>query len=432
MELWWYWRCLMTINQYDVLLVDDDQDVLDSYAHLMSISGLTAKLVNDPTQACQYLSEDWSGVVLLDMYMPQMHGMELLALIKEIDEHIPVLVITGHGDIPMAVDALKKGACEFFEKPISPPELLTKVKSYLKERQAYTAQKSNVSQSVGKALVGKSAQIEQIRQHVARFALINTNVVICGESGSGRHSIAHLLHDMSQPRKDQTLEELYLTADHDKEAIARYFNGGSVATLVIENVQSMNEKTQREFVQLLLSQERGSTSKTRVITLFDASPEQLMSENRLLPELYYLLNQGAIQVPSLRHRPDDIAAIFHHFLKHSCQKLGKPMPAVDSSYLSLLRNHQWPGNVRELRNVAELYAIGIVKLTGKERLVNQNELQSPLDTLVDDFEKQIIEDALFLHSGKVTEAAVYLQIPRKKLYLRMKKHDIDKDNYKSR
>ncbi len=118
----------MTINQYDVLLVDDDQDVLDSYAHLMSISGLTAKLVNDPTQACQYLSEDWPGVVLLDMYMPQMHGMELLALIKEIDEHIPVLVITGHGDIPMAVDALKKGACEFFEKPISPPELLTKVK----------------------------------------------------------------------------------------------------------------------------------------------------------------------------------------------------------------------------------------------------------------------------------------------------------------
>lgn len=98
----------------------------------------------------------------------------------------------------------------------------------------------------------------------------------------------------------------------------------------------------------------------------------------------------------------------------------------------MLRNHQWPGNVRELRNVAELYAIGIVKLTGKERLVNQNELQSPLDTLVDDFEKQIIEDALFLHSGKVTEAAVYLQIPRKKLYLRMKKHDIDKDNYKSR
>lgn len=370
-------------------------------------------------------------MVLLDMYMPQMHGMELLAQIKNIDQQIPVLVITGHGDIPMAVDALKLGACEFFEKPISPPELLTKVKSYLAERKTYTAQKHNVSQSIGKALVGKSAQIEQIRQHVARFALINTHVVICGESGSGRHSIAHLLHDMSLLRKGQNLFEVYLTAEVVREDIEKWLSSPEIATLIIENVTAISERTQRDFVQLLLAQERASGGKTRVITLFDKSPEELMSQNRLLPELYYLLNQGAIQVPSLRHRPDDIAAIFHHFLKNSCQKLGKAMPVVDSSYLALLRSHQWPGNVRELRNVAELYAIGIVKLTGKERLVSHNELQSPLDTLVDDFEKQIIEDALFLHSGKVTEAAAYLQIPRKKLYLRMKKHDIDKDNYKS-
>lgn len=108
------------------------------------------------------------------------------------------------------------------------------------------------------------------------------------------------------------------------------------------------------------------------------------------------------------------------------------MPAVDSNYLGLLRAHDWPGNVRELRNVAELYAIGIVKLTGKERIYTQTELQSPLDELVDDYEKRIIEDALFLHSGRVSDAANYLQIPRKKLYLRMKKHGIEKDDYKSR
>lgn len=108
------------------------------------------------------------------------------------------------------------------------------------------------------------------------------------------------------------------------------------------------------------------------------------------------------------------------------------MPNVDSSYLALLRGYPWPGNIRELRNIAELYAIGIVKLTGKERIYSQNEIQLPLDDLVDDFEKQLIEDALFLHSGRITDAANHLQIPRKKLYLRMKKHGIEKGNYKSR
>ena len=121
---------------------------------------------------------------------------------------------------------------------------------------------------------------------------------------------------------------------------------------------------------------------------------------------------------------------FEFFL--SCKKLGKPLPSVDTSYLALLRNYPWPGHIRELRNIAELYSIGIVKLTGKERIYSQNEIQLPLDELVDDFEKQLIEDALLLHSGRVTDAASHLQIPRKKLYLRMKKHGIEKDNYKPR
>ncbi len=112
---------MQTLN-YSVLLVDDDQDVLDSYKHLMDIAGLTAKALLDPTEATGYLKRDWPGVVLLDMYMPQMHGMELLEKIKQIDDRIPVIVITGHGDIPMAVDAVRKGACEFIEKPINPAE----------------------------------------------------------------------------------------------------------------------------------------------------------------------------------------------------------------------------------------------------------------------------------------------------------------------
>jgi two-component system phosphoglycerate transport system response regulator PgtA len=116
----------------------------------------------------------------------------------------------------------------------------------------------------------------------------------------------------------------------------------------------------------------------------------------------------------------------------SCKKLGRTLPKVESHYLAVLRAHSWPGNVRELRNVAELYAVGIVKLTGKEKLYTQEETLLPLDDLVDDYEKEVIEDALFLHSGRVADAANYLQVPRKKLYLRMKKHGIDKESFKCR
>ncbi|CAE6942396.1 Bacterial regulatory protein [Vibrio sp. B1FLJ16] len=422
----------MSNNPYSVLLVDDDQDVLDSYSYLMNISSIKSKAINDPTQALHYLSAEWAGVVILDMYMPQMHGLELLKLIKKVDERIPVIVITGHGDIPMAVDAVKKGACEFLEKPINPPELLTLVKQQLETRRGQVELQFQAEKSISRSLVGKSAHMEQIRKLVAQYALLDTHVVVYGESGTGRHSVAGLIKDMMAKSKDTAFNSLPLSHTTTKECIDEATNVEENCVLVLENLPELPEDAQRHLAQLLLARERNGKKNLRVVTIFDSEPEEYIRKNQLLPELYYLLNQGVVNVPPLRQRPDDIVTIFHHFLKLSCKKLGKTLPSVDTSYLALLRNYQWPGNIRELRNIAELYAIGIIKLTGKERIYSKNDTQLPLDELVDDFEKQLIEDALFLHSGRVTDAANHLQIPRKKLYLRMKKHGIEKVNYKSR
>lgn len=421
----------MLNHKFSVLLVDDDQDVLDSYKHLMDIAGLTAKAISDPTQACQHLSTDWPGVVLLDMYMPQIHGLQLLEEIKQIDERIPVIVITGHGDIPMAVDAVKKGACEFVEKPINPALLLEMVKSQLEIRAAFVEQKRVMISSIGNALVGNSAQLDQIRHCVSQFALLKNHVVVWGESGSGRHLVAHLIHEMSDGGETVPCQILNSEQSLTPEQLTAELDNLITNTLVLDHVERLSEQCQRLLAQWLIGQERNNRP-TRVIAVFNQDPEQLITQANLTPELYYVLNQGVIQVPALRQRPDDVAVLFHHFLKLSCKKLGKVVPKVESSYLSVLRSHQWPGNVRELRNVAELYAVGIVKLTGKEKLYTQAELQLPLDELVDDYEKGVIEDALFLHSGRITDAAAYLQVPRKKLYLRMRKHGIDKDSFKRR
>lgn len=422
----------MSNNPYSVLLVDDDQDVLDSYSYLMNISSIKSKAINDPTLALQYLSPEWAGVVILDMYMPQMHGLELLKLIKKVDERIPVIVITGHGDIPMAVDAVKQGACEFLEKPINPPELLTLVKQQLETRRGQVELQFQAEKSISRSLVGKSAHMEQIRKLVAQYALLDTHVVVYGESGTGRHSVAGLIKDMMSQSRETTLHSLSLNHTTTTTCIDEATDTDRSCVLVLENLPELPEDVQRHLAQLLLARERNGKKNLRVVTIFDSEPEAYITQNQLLPELYYLLNQGVVSVPPLRQRPDDIVTIFHHFLKLSCKKLGKALPSVDTSYLSLLRNYSWPGNIRELRNIAELYAIGIIKLTGKERIYSQNDIQLPLDELVDDFEKQLIEDALFLHAGRITDAANHLQIPRKKLYLRMKKHGIEKGDYKSR
>lgn len=419
-------------HNYSVLLIDDDQDVLDSYSHLMSIANLPSKALLNPTKACEFIHSDWAGVILLDVYMPQMNGIELLKAIKSIDEHIPVIVITGHGDIPMAVEAVKIGACDFLEKPINPAELLSLVKKNLDIRRHFVQQKTAMANSIKCELIGKSAQMGQIRHHIAQYSMLNSHVVICGESGVGRHTIAYLIHQLTQGNHASSLVELTVSSATTLAQIEQKLDASENGTLLIDHIELLSEELQRYLTQRMLNQERLSKARTRVIAILGTEPEALITANRLQPELYYLLNQGVIEVPVLRHRPDDIATLFHYFLKQSCNKLAKLLPAVELSYLSLLRAHQWPGNVRELRNVAELYAIGIVKLTGKERLYNQSDLLSPLDELVDDYEKQIIEDALFLHSGRVADAANYLQVPRKKLYLRMKKHGLEKDDFKSR
>lgn len=158
----------------------------------------------------------------------------------------------------------------------------------------------------------------------------------------------------------------------------------------------------------------GEKKEVRVLAILEGTPEAKVEQDKLLPELFYFLSQIRFSLPPLKQRNCDITPLFRHFLKKSCQKLNKALPAVDKAYINTLNRHEWPGNVLELKNVAELYAIGIVKLTGQERTKPLDQMRSPLDDLVDSYEKQVIEDALYLFAGRINEVSSYLQIPRKK------------------
>ncbi|KKD01499.1 MULTISPECIES: sigma-54-dependent transcriptional regulator [Photobacterium] len=421
----------MTISDHiEVLIIDDDQDVADAYQHLLEVAGYQTLTATDPLQALTLLHKEWPGVVITDMYMPGMNGKEVLQRIKSLDNTLPVILITGHGDIPMAVDALQNGAADFLQKPLQPAALITLLDKHLPKRKQLIEHRKRLRQTASDVLLGDSPLIVKLRHQIAAAESHDKDALIEGEAGTGRHTLARMLHSQTNMGKGPLIQlcgsKVARTSD-----LQRAMLNAREGSLCINHLPAMPTETQHWLCRFLLEQERLAKREVRVLAIIEGTAEQAVEKETLVPELFYFLSQARFVIPPLRQRASDITLLFRYFLEASCQKLNKPVPVVDKAYLNTLNRHTWQGNVLELRNVAELYAIGIVKLTGQERTKSLDQMSSPLDDLIDSYEKQVIEDALYLFGGRINEVSTYLQIPRKKLYLRMKKHNLDKADYKA-
>ncbi|MEQ4924456.1 sigma-54-dependent transcriptional regulator [Proteus hauseri] len=413
----------------DVLLIDDDEDILESYRHLLNLAGMVARVTDSPEKALNALTPEWQGAVVLDIYMPAMNGMEVLERIKQIDSRIPVIMITGHGDIPLAVEAVKKGAYDFIEKPINPPAFLELVAKAHKERQSILALRNTMISTTQERLIGDSAQITAIRQQVQQIADIDKDLMIEGEMGTGRHLLAQLLHELS-PRNEQSIQTIDCQNLPDIKQVIEQIEEEGTGTLILRSPYYLSSEAQRWLSSYLLDIERQGKRHFRTIAILENNTQELVTEGRLIPEFYYYFSQITFSLPPLSARRPDIIPLFRAFLRQSAQRLGIAIPKIDRNYLDILKRYDWPGNIRELRNVAELYAVGIVKMVDSEQHRAIIPPEGPLDNLVDEYERRLIEDALYLFAGRVSDVADYLGIPRKKLYLRMKKHDLDKESYK--
>lgn len=413
----------------DVLLIDDDEDILESYRHLLNLAGIVARTTNSPEKALNLLTPEWQGAVVLDIYMPAMNGMEVLERIKQIDSRIPVIMITGHGDIPLAVEAVKKGAYDFIEKPINPPAFLALVAKAQQERQSTLTLRNTMITTTQERLVGDSAQITAIREQVQQIADIDKDLMIEGEMGTGRHLLAQLLHELS-PRQEKQIETVDCQNLPDIRQVISQIEQNKTGTLILRSPYYLPSEAQRWLSAYLLDIERQGKRQFKTIAILENNTQKLVTEGRLIPEFYYYFSQITLSLPPLSARRPDIIPLFRAFLRQSAQRLGIAIPKIDRNYLDILKRYDWPGNIRELRNVAELYAVGIVKMVDSEQHRAIIPPEGPLDNLVDEYERRLIEDALYLFAGRVSDVADYLGIPRKKLYLRMKKHDLDKESYK--
>lgn len=415
---------MMLSDECSVLLIDDDADVLDAYTLLLEQAGYRVLVCNNPFDARNLMPADWPGIVLSDVCMPGCSGIDLMTLFHQDDNQLPILLITGHGDVPMAVDAVKKGAWDFLQKPVDPGKLLAQVEDALRQRQSVIARRHYCQQKLQVELVGYSDWAKQFRQRLQQLAETDIAVWFYGEPGTGRMTGARYLHQLGRNahgpfiRADLTSENAV-----QLNALIAQAQGG---TLVLSRIECLTREQQHHLVQLQ-SQER---RPFRLIGIGETSLVELAATQQIVAELYYCFAMTQIACQPLSLRPDDIEPLFHHYLHKACLRLNHPVPEVDGELLKGMRRRVWLSNVRELANAAELFAVGLLPLAETANPQMHMPEPTPLDRRVEEYERQIITEALNIHQGRINEVAEYLQIPRKKLYLRMRKYGLSKEHYK--
>ncbi|MBN6076189.1 sigma-54-dependent transcriptional regulator [Aggregatibacter actinomycetemcomitans] len=411
--------------QNNVLLIDDDFDILESYADLLQQEGYSVFATTEPKDVIHQIPENWYGVVICDVLLPGISGLDVLDRMIEIDSQIPVIMITGHGDVPMAVEAVKKGATNFFEKPVSPEKLLIQVDKALEKRKKVIAKRQWQMEKINDVFIGSSVWINELKKQLQKLANSNLPVFIWGEIGTGRHLAATYLHKLSD-RKTLPLV-FHECTQNDNINIIELIKETKSGTLIIKNVHYLPDEEQQYLIQILHYEE----SQFRLILLSDTELNELIRCRQISAEFYYLFVYTQIEMLPLRKHIIDVVDIFNHYVKNICLRLNKSVVMPDKKILQSLRNKEWHGNVKELINVAELYAIGLLSHIPSAVAPVFNDAQvNSLDEKLNQYEKQLIEDALVFYQGKINDVVKHLDIPRKKLYLRMKKYGLDKKSYK--
>ncbi len=439
-----------------IFFIDDETELRLALQQTFELQQLYARFFADAESALLAMQSEMPDVVISDIKLPGISGMNLLTTLMQKDVDLPVIMITGHGDISMAVQAIQQGAYDFIEKPFATDRLLETTKRALEKRRLTIEnrrlkQSLKASQTLGPRIIGDTEVICELRQTITQIAQTNADILLFGETGTGKELVARSLHEQS-PRREQNFvavncgavpenlieSELY---GHEKGAFTGAdtkrigkFEFAHQGTLFLDEIESMPMQAQIRLLRVL--QERsierlGSNElrplDIRVIAATKIDLKQAAQQGVFRLDLYYRLNIVTLLLPPLRERKEDIAALFHHFLLVAAARYAKTAPSVTSTQLTRLLNHDWPGNVRELRNAAERLVL-LGKIEAGEQV--ETDTVSSLSEQVALFEKQIIEQALIDNRGSIKETMAQLSVPRKTLYDKMSRYQLNKAIYK--
>ena len=445
----------------DVILVDDEPAILSALTQLLSLEGYQVSTFNQASEALACLQDDWLGVIVTDINMPGMDGLAFLRRVLERDSEQPVIMLTGHGDVSIAVEAMRVGAYDFLEKPFSNEHLLDvlrrasdKRKLVLENRELKVELSAQGAQ--GPRILGNNPKMRELRKVLARIKDMPADVLIKGETGSGKDLVARYLHYNSIRSgenfvaincgaiPDTMIESelfgfeagAFTSAQKRRIGKIEHANGG---TFFLDEIESMPMALQIKLLRVLEERKIEPLGSNKVVSLdirFIAAAKvdlkKLVEQGSFREDLYYRLNVITIHIPPLRERSDDISMLFQHFAAIASTRFHTDTPKLDIEQLYRLRSHTWPGNIRELRNMAERFV-----LMGRESLLEHSDnLQQENSGLtlaeqVSHFECSILKGALQQNDGRLTDVQQQLGLPRKTLYDKMKKFGLEKDQYKS-
>lgn len=434
-----------------VLIVEDDPHVLLGCQQALILEDIPCIGVGSAEDALAQVSADFAGIVITDIRLPGIDGLELLSRLKARDRSLPVVLITGHGDISMAVNAMRDGAYDFMEKPFSPERLVEVARRALEKRsldREVSALRRQLAgrQSLEQRIIGRSPAIQALRELIANVADTAANVLIEGETGTGKELVARCLHDYSRRRDHEFValncgglpENLFDSEIFGHEAHA--FTGAgkrrigkiehaNKGTLFLDEIESMPINLQIKFLRVLQEQtlERLGSNQPipvdcRVIAATKTDLDDAGKAGTFRSDLYYRLNVVTLELPPLRERREDILMLFEHFLQLASLRFDRPAPTLDNATASSLMAHDWPGNVRELRNVAERYALGLPALKKSGQAPDGN--APSFAEAVEVFERNLIGQALERHAGNISQAALSLGMAKTTLFDKVKKYGL--------
>jgi len=447
-----------------VMIIDDEPHLRITAGQTLELAGYAPLPYPGAEAALAALGGDFPGVIVSDIRMPGMDGMALLREVRRRDPDLPVILITGHGDISTAVEAMREGAWDFLEKPFAAERLVEVVRRGVEKRRlslenrALKAELEAQQAAPGPRLVGRTPAIQRLAAMVQRISQVEADVLLFGETGAGKDLVARAIHERS-PRgghpfvaincgavPESTIEsELF---GHEKGAFTgaverrigkfEHANGG---TVFLDEIESMPLALQVKLLRVLQerSVERLGANvpvplDIRVIAATKVDLKAAAEAGTFREDLYYRLDVVTLPIPPLRERREDIPLLFQHFAVVAANRSGLEAPPLDAAGTSALLAHDWPGNVRELRNLAERYVLlGAAFDYRLEALLAGAESESgelALPQQVELFEKSLLDQALTRHRGRVSEACERLGLPRKTLYDKLKKYGLRPEDYR--
>ncbi|NIZ63079.1 sigma-54-dependent Fis family transcriptional regulator [Sedimentitalea sp. CY04] len=414
-----------------VYIVDDDEDLRDAVLDTLEDAGLPAEGFSSASPALAKLNPEWPGIVVSDIRMPGMGGMEFLHAARDQFPEIPFVMITGHGDVQTATNAMKAGAFDFLEKPARPEYLVDVVRRALEMRRLQI-ENSNLKTLVADGgalksrLIGRSKVMKALRKEILAVAPLKIDVLLLGETGTGKELTAQSIHDLS-PHSDSPFETVncgMLSDGNWQNSIEVKLTSTDGSTLFLDELEALPEPLQLRLLALI---ETRDSNGPRIIAALKSDPAQLIAEGRLRADLYYRINVAQIILPPLTERENDLFVLLEFFIRDAAARHQLKLPEITQDMLNPLRVHSWPGNVRELRNAAEKMVIGLpLALTP-----GTSEAKAPFgegesyDDAMGRFEKALLRHALMQAGGRKGLAAESLGIPRKRLYLRLKTLGLD-------